>query len=161
MGPIGHAAASLGLGGVAWAATGSPLALPVAVTTGVLVDLDHVIDFFDSKDQGRRSHMFRPFHAWEYLLLTLVVLLIFSQHPLLLVAFLGYLSHLLLDQFVNRVHPLAYFIVFRAAHGFRRRHLTPYYFSASYQNVAEAMPWWGKLEPSIWRLVEHLRHGKR
>ncbi len=161
MGPIGHTAVSLGLGGVAWAATGSPLALPVAVTTGVLVDVDHVIDFFDSKDRGRACHMLRPFHAWEYLLLTLAVLLIFSQHPLLLVAFLGYLSHLLLDQFANRVHPLAYFIVYRAAHGFRRRQLTPYVFSESYQPVEEAVPWWGRLEPSIWRLVERRWHGKR
>ena len=161
MGPIGHTAASLGLGGVAWAATGSPLALPVAVTTGVLVDLDHVIDFFDSRDQGRRSHMFRPFHAWEYLLLALVLLLTFSQHPLFLVAFLGYLSHLLLDQFANQVHPLAYFIVYRAAHRFRRRQLSAYVFSESYPQVEEAVPWWGRLEPSIWRLVESLRHGKR
>lgn len=153
--------ASLGIGSVAWAATGSPLALPIAVTTGVLVDLDHVIDFFDSKDQGRLCHMLRPFHAWEYLFLALVVLLLSSQHSLFLVAFLGYLSHLLLDQFANRVHPLAYFIVYRAAHGFRRRQLTPYVFSESYQPVEAAVPWWGKLEPSVWRLVESLRYRKR
>ena len=51
MGPIGHTAASLGLGGVAWAATGSPLALPVAVTKGAFVDLDHVIAFLTLPDK--------------------------------------------------------------------------------------------------------------
>ena len=162
MGPIGHTVASAGVGAIAWYTTGSPLAIPVALGTGVLVDLDHVTDIFDSEDQGHNRHMFRPFHAWEYLLVALVVLLGFSLHPLFVVAFFGYLSHLLLDQLANRVHPMAYFIAYRAAHGFRRRHLSPYIFSESYRPLDdESIPLWGRLEPSLWRLVTRIRGQER
>ena len=156
MGPVGHTLSAVGIGAVAWFTTGSPLAIPVALATGVLVDVDHVADFFDSQDQGHNRHMLRPFHAWEYLVGTLVVL-VFSQHPLLLTAFFGYLSHLLLDQIANRVHVMAYFIVYRAAHGFRRRHLSPYIFSESYSPLDGSIPLWGRLEPSLWRLVTRIR----
>ena len=160
MGPIGHTAASLGVGAAAWFITGSPLAIPVALATGVFVDLDHVTDFFDSRDQGRPRHMLRLFHAWEYLLVTLVVVLAFSQHPMLLTALLAYLSHLLLDQFANRVHPMAYFIVYRAAHGFRRSHLSPNKCGESSESLDGSLPLWGRLEPWLWRLVTRFRGGE-
>ena len=47
MGPVGHTLSAVGIGAVAWFTTGSPLAIPVALATGVLVDVDHVADFFD------------------------------------------------------------------------------------------------------------------
>ena len=160
MGPIGHTAASLGVGASAWIVTGSPLAIPVALGTGVFVDLDHLTDIFDAQDQGRHRHMLRPFHAWEYLLVTLVVVLAVSQHPMLLTALLAYLSHLLLDQFANRVHPMAYFIVYRAAHGFRRSHLSPHIFSETSRPLDGSVPLWGRLEPWLWRLVTRFRDGE-
>jgi hypothetical protein len=157
LGPIGHTLASVGLGGLVWATTGSTLAIPTAVAAGVLVDLDHFIDFFDSKDEGRNCHMFRPFHAWEYFLAALVLLVLFWPNTLFLAALLGYLSHLAIDQLTNRVHPLAYLLVFRASRGFRRRHLTPFLFDESYKLPKAPRPLWGRLEPSLWRLVTKLR----
>jgi hypothetical protein len=129
----------------------------VAFAAGVLPDLDHVIDFFDSREHGRKRHMLRPFHAWELVLVSLIVALAFYSGDLFLAAVLGYLSHLVIDQLANPVHPLAYFITFRAMKGFRRRHLTPHIYDPSYMAARKAMPLWGKLEPSIWRLVTRLR----
>ena len=73
--------ASAGVGAIAWFTTGSLLAIPIALAAGVLVDVDHVVDIFDSEDQGHKRHMLRLLHAWEYLLVTLVVVLVFSLHP--------------------------------------------------------------------------------
>ena len=123
------------------------------------MDVDHLPDIFDSQDEGRPVHMLRLFHAWEYLLVTLVVLAI-SQHPLLLTALLAYLSHLLLDQFANRVHPMAYFIVYRAAHGFRRSHLSLNICSQSPRLLDGSLPFWGRLEQWLWRLVNRFRGGE-
>ena len=157
MGPIGHVVVSAGVGVGVWAATGSPLAIPVALAAGVLPDLDHLIDFFDSEDHGRQRHMLRPFHAWELALMLLFVAVAFYSGDLFLAAVLGYLGHLAIDQLANRVHPLGYFITFRAMKGFRRRHLTPHIYDPAYMAARKAMPLWGKLEPSIWRLVSRLR----
>ena len=160
MGPIGHTAASLGVGASAWFITGSHLAIPVALVTEFFVDLDHVTDLFDSQDHGRHRHMLRLFHAWKYLLVTLVVVLAFSQHPMLLTALLAYLSHLLLDQLANRVHPMAYFIVYRAAHGFRTNHLSLNKCGESFRSSDCSIPLWGRVEPWLWRLVTRFRGGE-
>jgi len=147
----------MGIGAGIWSITGSPLAVPASVAAGVLVDLDHISDFFEPQEEGRLRYMLRFFHAWEYFLMALAVLLTFSQHPLFLAAVLGYLSHLALDQFTNRSHPLAYFILFRASRRFERRRLTPHIFEESYRRLLEApKPWWARLEPTLWRLVTRI-----
>ena len=151
----------MGIGAGIWSTTGSPLAVPASVAAGVLVDLDHISDFFEPREEGRLRYMLRFFHAWEYFLMALVVLLAFSQHPLFLAAVLGYLSHLALDQFTNRSHPLAYFILFRASRRFERRQLTPHIFEKSYRRSLEApKPWWARLEPTLWRLVTRIRSSR-
>lgn len=157
MGPIGHTLASLGVGVGVWAVTDSPLAIPVAFAAGVLPDLDHIIDFFDPKENGRSILMLRPFHAWEISMVSLMAVLAFSGGDLFWAAVLGYLSHLALDQTANRVHPLAYCLTFRVLKGFQRRHLSPRIYDPDYLAAKESMPAWGRLEPSIWRLVTRLR----
>jgi hypothetical protein len=157
LGPIGHTLASLSVGVGVWSVTGSPLAIPVAFAAGVLPDLDHITDFFDPKENGRSIFMLRPFHAWEIFLVSLLVVLAFQWGDLFWAAVLGYLSHLMMDQMANRVHPLAYCLTFRVLKGFRRRHLTPRFYDPAYLAARESMPLWGRLEPSIWRLVTRLR----
>ena len=160
MGPIGHTLASLGVGVGVWGVTGSPLAIPVAFAAGVLPDLDHITDFFsrlDPKENGRSILMLRPFHAWEISVICLVAVLAFSWGDLFWAAVLGYLSHLILDQTANRVHPLAYCLTFRILKGFRRRHLSPRVYDPDFVASRHSMPLWGRLEPSIWRLVTRLR----
>ena len=157
MGPLGHTVASVGIGAAVWAFTGPLWAIPVAFAAGVLPDVDHLIDFLDSRDNGRRRHMFRPLHGWEYFLVSLVIVLAFYSGPLFWAAVLGYLSHLVIDQITNRTHPLAYSIIYRAMKGFRRRHLTPAHFDGSYVPSERPVPLWGRLEPSLWRLLTRLR----
>ncbi|MCH8108589.1 MAG: hypothetical protein IIB15_00530 [Chloroflexi bacterium] len=152
---------STGIGVGVWVATDSPLAVPVAVAAGVLIDADHVTDYFDLPRLSNRKYMLRYFHAWEYSLVGLVALSTFWYHPLLLAAVLGHLSHLLIDQVTNRIHPLAYLIVYRASRGFKRVHLTPYWVERSSMLTDESIPLWGRMEPWLWRLVCTVRGRRR
>lgn len=161
MGPIIHATVSIGIGAAAWAGGGSPLALPVALAAGVLPDLDHLIDYFDSRDAGRQRHMFRPFHAWEYCLLAAIAALAFYSNQLFLAAVFGYLSHIAIDQVSNRVHPLAYTLTYRILKGFRRRALTPRLFEPGYGMDRPARPTWAVLEPTLWEIVVAIRNRRQ
>ena len=161
MGPIVHATVSIGIGATAWAGGGSPLAVPVALAAGVLPDLDHLLDYFDSRDAGRRRHMFRPFHAWEYCLLASIVALAFYSNQLFLVAIFGYLSHIAIDQVSNRVHPLAYTLTYRVLKGFRRRELTPHLFAPGYRMDRQPKPNWAMLEPTLWRILVSVRNRRQ
>jgi len=161
LGPIVHATVSLSVGVTAWAVGGSPLAVPVSVAAGVLPDLDHLIDYLDSLDAGRPRHMFRPFHAWEYVFLASIVALGLYSNQLFLVAVLGYLSHIAIDQLSNPVHPLAYTLTYRVFKGFRRRALTPHMFDPSYWRVQQSKPYWAILEPTLWKIVVAVRNRRQ
>lgn len=158
MGPIVHATVSLTIGVAVWVGGGSPLAVPVALAAGVLPDLDHVIDYLDSKDAGWQRHMFRPFHAWEYFFLASIVALAFYSNQLFLVAIFGYLSHIAIDQLGNRTHPLAYTLTYRVFKGFRRRVLTPHLFDPGYRIERQPMPNWARLDPTLWKIVVAVRN---
>ena len=105
--------------------------------------------------------MLRYFHAWEYSLVGLVALSAFWYHPLLLAAVLGHISHLVIDQITNQIHPLAYLIVYRASRGFKRVHLTPYWAGRSAMLTDESIPVWGRMEPLLWRLACAIRGRRR
>ena len=164
MGPIGHTAVSAALGAIVWSATDEPLAIPFAVAAGVLIDADHVEDFFDPGDDRRARYMVRLLHAWEYSALGLIAYLTVWAHPLLLAATLGHLSHLVLDQATNSVHLLGYSLSFRLSRRFRRRQLSPSLFdpeSQAFRTLGIPRPWWGRIEPTLWQLYTWRRKGQR
>ena len=147
MGPLGHTVASLGIGGAVWAATGSALAVPAAAAGGVLVDSDHLVDFFNWYVRKDRRRVMVLFHGWEYAAVGLALVLGLWYHPALLAVALGYLGHVVGDHIANKpLHPLAYSILFRASRGFHRRGL----FEESAESLSEALhqsiPLWGVLE---------------
>ena len=157
-------ATSAGIGAGVWAAAGSPFALPAAIVAGVLVDADHVIDTLDDRDGDThlKMHMWRPFHAWEYAILGFVIFALFWNNPVFLAFLLGYASHILLDNFINVTHPLAYSIFFRASRGFRRRRLTPHLFDPQYREAhIGPVPFWAKLEPTVWSIIAKRRSKRR
>jgi hypothetical protein len=89
-------------------------ALPVLVA-GVLVDLDHLADYALRQVGGTSNYLLLPLHAWELVLGLLVRGTRVSRG---LAG--GLAGHLALDQWNACIdHPLAYWILFRARHGFR------------------------------------------
>lgn len=99
--------------------------------TGVLVDIDHVIDyvfrhgvqfnvkrFFRTSYERQYVHAVLIFHGWEWLGV-LGFLAILSNADLWVIGLLvGYSHHLVLDQIGNRPHALGYSVMWRIRHGF-------------------------------------------
>jgi hypothetical protein len=89
------------------------------LTTSVLVDADHLVDYALFRRAGRRRWVVLPAHAWE---LVPLLLLCGAWRPLRAVgpaAALGLFVHLLTDQVTNRpTEPALYSLLFRLRHRF-------------------------------------------
>jgi hypothetical protein len=115
--PHKHALISATVGAVGWWATGEPAACVAALITGVLPDIDHIIDY--SYYRWRGDHrLILPLHGYEFALLGTVVALLAGDNVLGIAA-LSYFIHLLADQSENRTRTLGYSLLFRAWYRFR------------------------------------------
>lgn len=136
-----------------WAATGEPLAVPVAFATGVLIDSDHIFEYVDWLFKGWKRYMIVPFHAWEYSILAIIGLF-FWYHPLYLAAALGHLGHVTTDHFANGGRPLTYSIIYRAYKRFSQQELmapNPHWLSHGDK------PLWAWAEPWLWKMIARRR----
>ncbi len=162
LGPVGHIAVSVGVGAAVWAGTGSPLAVPVAAATGVLTDVDHVIDYFNLFVRRDDRRVFVVFHAWEYSLLSILIVLGVWYHPLLLAAALGHLGHVTAGHLANRpAHPLAYSIAYRTAAGFDWRRLFGEPPASFLDSMGGKIPMWRYIEPGLDRLASRVGSDRR
>jgi hypothetical protein len=145
MGPIGHTVVSSAVGGGVWAATGSLEAGALTLGIGVLMDVDHLYDYYQMYIRKRPGKFYVLFHAWEYSLIGIALLASVFFHPLFLAAVAAHLSHVITDQLHNHVAPLGYSIIYRIIKRFDAASLAP------------------RLDPetSYWRLLNALPYGKR
>ncbi len=105
----------------------------VCFLSGILIDLDHMADFYrhhrqfcrslkeleDFCDKKRGGKIYLLFHSYELLGLGWIIL--YNYPRLWLLALLiGVSVHLILDQVFNGVYPWAYFVIYRAYHKFPR-----------------------------------------
>ena len=118
MGPLGHTVVSGAVAGGVWAATGSPAAAGIALGVGVLMDVDHLYDYYRWNVKPKNGKVFILFHAWEYSLAGLAVWAFVFLNPLLLGAVLGHLAHVITDHAANHLSRYAYSILYRVAKGF-------------------------------------------
>ena len=100
---------------------------------------------------GHGRHMVRFFHAWEYTAVGFIALA-FWYHPIFLAAMLGHLSHMAIDQTTNNVGPLSYSMAYRIRRRFIRSDLTPELFKDNALPLPSETPFWGRAEPTLWRL---------
>ena len=133
-----HLAVSLaGAAGIYTASRSAPMSLSF-LAFGVLLDLDHWIDYWIeygarldvahffravSRKEFRRAFLF--LHAWEGFLLSALLAWWSGWAPLLSGACLGWGSHLLCDQFSTRPNRWGYFLAWRIAGRFDYRHAFP------------------------------------
>jgi hypothetical protein len=120
---ISSTAAALVLGGI----SGSPEMGVACLFSGILIDLDHVLDYLNRRGirelglrdflrttaWGPQGKLFLVLHAWEYLALILLASLVGAWRPWALGIFCGVALHLVLDQIYNHAHPLTYFMCYR------------------------------------------------
>ena len=155
MGPIGHTVISGALGVGVGAATGSPEAGGLALGVGVLMDLDHLYDYYQWYIKGRPNRIYVLFHAWEYSAAGIATLASGFFHPLLLAAVLAHLVHVATDHLSNRLAPFAYFIVYRLITRFDTEFITPRHnVMDSYLSWAEFLPFGRRLQPWFRRRIE-------
>lgn len=130
-----HIAVSIVVSALVWLWLRSATAALACFGAGVFVDLDHVIDYvLQYGHRIRPRHLFRAFeaelfdnifvflHAWEWILVGLVILWLIDWKPAALGLIIGFTTHLVLDHLTNRHNPWAYFITYRLAHRFSGRH---------------------------------------
>ena len=63
MKPPGHAAVSLGIGGAVWYFTRSPASLLAALLAGVLIDLDHLVEYYWYVVKGEKGKILLFLHS--------------------------------------------------------------------------------------------------
>ena len=153
MGPIGHAVISSAVAGGTWAITGSPAAAGVALGVGVLMDVDHLYDYYQRYVKGKKDRVYVLFHAWEYSMIMSFISLVF-YHPFLLAVILGHLAHVTTDHVWNRLTPFAYSITYRAIKGFDSRHIAPHHHVMdSYRSLPHLLPLGHRVEPWFQRKI--------
>lgn len=131
---VHHGALSLVAGVSLWMLLDSLAAGAVCFFTGLLLDLDHLVDYLlhrprsntladlvDVCENCRLERVVLPLHSWELLLLAVAVMAFCPGQRLLVSgAALGLGTHLLADQFSNPVTARAYLLIHRWRNRFRR-----------------------------------------
>jgi len=135
--PPGHAAVSLALGGGTWLFTGSPGSLVVALLVGVLLDLDHLLDYYRWLILDRSNRLWLILHSYELLLPALFISYASDWNPLAIAGTLALLGHLLGDQWANPIRPLGYFFTFRALNRFRTSDTTSWTPQEMYEELLQ------------------------
>jgi hypothetical protein len=113
MQPTIHFAVSAVGGGAVWAVTGEPLSLPVAVASGVAID----VDFF----LYRFPIAIKLLHGWEWLAALMAVGLVAGFPWWVAAAAAGYGLHIAGDQMYNQRKWWWYFLTYRTWKRYRRR----------------------------------------
>lgn len=130
-----HVAVSLLVGVLTFRLTKKPLASVIsALSGGVLIDTDHLIDYFLAFgwnfdfDYFRRGYEFLKngklylfFHGWEYFLVLILVFYVVKNKTakaIFLGLALGMLSHLFTDVALNEVSAETYLITRRAKNNY-------------------------------------------
>ncbi len=128
-----HAALSVPVSAAVFALSRSIPAAIAVMLGGVLIDLDHVIDyvreygfridvahFFETFYHTRYRRIVLLFHAWELMIALALIAWATGWNPWLWGLTIGASTHLALDQTFNYTRPGTYFFVWRLAKRFQR-----------------------------------------
>jgi hypothetical protein len=102
----------------------------------VVVDFDHFFDYIrDNGLQFKRDHFYRYFnegkyeklyllfHAYEYLMAIVLLIMITGNNLFLMAIAIGFFQHLFFDQITNPMKPMAYFLIYRIKNKFSKESL--------------------------------------
>ena len=126
-----HLALSTPVAGGLYLISGSWQMAAASMVTGVLVDIDHVVEylveygfsldirrFFRPVFGARYRRVFYLLHAWEWLLLAIPAVWATGFAAWAVGLLIGYLHHLMMDHLGNRGTPYSYFLTWRWRQGF-------------------------------------------
>lgn len=135
MTPVSHVIISVATSGACAYFTRSWPAVISCFLGGTIIDIDHFADYclfrkkisFRLSDllkycyDERKGHMYLIFHAWELWAVLWVLAFVFGAGVGVFSFLFGVTVHLLLDQAVNDVYPMAYFWFYRRKFKFTKK----------------------------------------
>lgn len=138
MRPLKHFVVSVINSAAVYGLTGSLSPSIACFLTGWVIDVDHLYEYikvngwdfnvkrfngFFSKSHpslpGNKVYFF--FHAHEFAIILILICFLSKLNLTVSFATLGYITHLLFDQFTNSAFPFAYFLTYRIVKGFDKR----------------------------------------
>jgi hypothetical protein len=106
----------------------------ICFLVGILVDVDHFFDYvrdtgwnlnlkqFFNYSYGAKYERFYLFlHAYEHLILIAIIIVISNYNIFIIAAGVGFTQHLIFDQIINPVKPMAYFLTYRLKNKFSKQ----------------------------------------
>ena len=102
-----------------WAVTKFPYSMLAATLTGVLIDLDHLLEYYRWFIKEDHTRVWLFLHSYELVVPAFLAGYLSGWDPVVLGVSFAFLGHLLTDQLTNPVGPLAYFFTYRGMKGFQ------------------------------------------
>jgi len=103
----------------------------ISFASGVLIDLDHLVDYYTSHDFTFRvksiysacirldlDRLYLVLHSYELIALLWFSIYLFSLPDVWKAVAIGFTQHLIFDQITNPFNPFGYFMTYRATKGF-------------------------------------------
>lgn len=131
--PRGHILASGIISICVWAYFRSIGCALISFAAGVLLDIDHLLDYcanytftfriktmYEAFMNFKLNRLYIVLHSYEFIALSWVAIFAFGLSDLWKALIIGYTQHVLLDQVTNPVKPLAYFLTYRISRGFKK-----------------------------------------
>ena len=127
-------------------------ATAICFLSGVLIDVDHYLEYFIIKKKfpyryqdlvnfchySKTDKVYLIFHAYELLLLLWLAIYFFHLNVFVLGLAVGVTTHIIFDQFTNPIKPLFYFLSYRFANYFvKSKMLSKSYFEKNNTDVEE------------------------
>jgi hypothetical protein len=109
----------------------------VSFFSGVLLDCDHIVDyfweyrkrfivkeFFDARYYGKAPFFMAIFHSWELLVLLSICAFSMNWNPWVVGITIGFAQHIILDQIFNEdINSLKFFFFWRLKNGFNAKEI--------------------------------------
>ncbi len=131
--PLGHVIASGFISALVWIYFKSFGCAAASFLSGILIDLDHLIDYYanhgftlrvktmyDTCRNIRFNKLYIILHSYELIVLLWILIYLLSLPNIWKAIAIGLTQHLILDQLTNPIRRPGYFIVYRIAHGFSK-----------------------------------------
>ena len=112
----------------------STWALAACFLSGILIDLDHHLDYYLARKElplsfkklvdfcknDHYSKLYIFLHSYELLFLLWLSIFTFSFGAVWLGIAIGFTTHIICDEIANPLRPLSYFLAYRMRHNFSR-----------------------------------------
>ena len=126
-----HIAITFPIGVSIWLISNSIFYFVMALFLGILVDVDHILDYLIEERRFDLKHLFVKsynheydrltlcLHCYEYILVVWIICCFSGKYEFAIIFTVSYLTHMIPDQLSNNVRPFGYFFVYRAYRKFR------------------------------------------